>query len=77
MHKWIKVVDLNGDNENQGLHHYPFMRSLDRYNRNRNSFDDLSRRIYVPNKTVHVNLNIFNMMTKINELKSLITYSLI
>ena len=52
-------TELNPDK----LHRYPFIFSIDRCNGSCNTFDDLSSRIYVPNKTKDVNLNIFNMIT--------------
>ena len=36
-----------------------------------NTLDDLSDRICVPNKTEDVNLSVFNMIIRINELKTL------
>ena len=36
-----------------------------------NAPDDLSIRIYVLNKTENVNLNVFDMITEINESKQL------
>ena len=41
--------------------------NLDRCNESCNTLDDLSSRISVPNVAEDVNLNIFNMMTIINE----------
>ena len=42
---------------------------LDRYNGIYNTLDDLSSKICVTNKTKNVNLNLFNMITGINESK--------
>ena len=53
------------------LHYYPLMASLARCNRSFNILDDLSSRICVLNKKEDVNLNVFNMITKINESKAL------
>ena len=47
------------------------MISLDRFNGNCNVFDILSSRIYVPNKTEDVNLDVFNMITGINKSKTI------
>ena len=49
----------------------PFMSSIDRCNGSFNTFDDASGRICVPNKTEDVNLNVFNMVTRINKPKLL------
>ena len=43
---------------------------LDRCSRSRNTLDDISDRICVSNKIKHLNLSVFNMITKINESKS-------
>ena len=47
------------------------MISLDRFNGSCNVFDILSSRIYVPNKTEDVNLDVFNMITGINKSKTI------
>ena len=46
------------------------MISLDRCNGSHSTLDDLSPRACVQNKSDYVNLNVFNMMTGKNELKS-------
>ena len=61
------LIGLNGNE----LHYYPFMVSLDRSNRGCSTFDDLPSRTCVPNKTEDVNLNVFNMIAKISESKTL------
>ena len=61
------LIDLNLDELNEGLHHYPFMASLDKCNGSCNTLDDPSCRICVPNKTKHVNLNVFNKITGTNK----------
>ena len=57
------VIDLNSDENNQGLHHYPFMVNLGRCNGSCNTLDDLLSRISYLNKTEYVKLNVFNMIT--------------
>ena len=47
------------------------MVSLDRCNGSCNPLDDLSSRICVLNKTVHVNLIVFNTIPRINEPKNI------
>ena len=42
---------------------------LDRCNGSNNTSDDLSGKIYVPNKTEKVNINVFSMIARIIELK--------
>ena len=60
------LIDLNPDECNQGLCYYSFMLNLDRCNRNCNTLNESSNRICVPNKAEDVNLNDFNLITKIN-----------
>ena len=43
------------DEHNEGLRYYPFMVNLDRCNGICNTFNDLSNRICVPNKTEDLN----------------------
>ena len=65
------LIDLNPDEYNQGLHYYPFMVNLDRFNENFNTHDGLASRICVPNKIKDVNLSACNMTTKIKKEKKL------
>ena len=58
----------------QELRYHPFAVSLDRCRGGFNIFNDLSNRLCVPDKTEDVNMNIFNMITGINELKTLIKH---
>ena len=66
-----KIFTLIGLNLTE-LHFYPFIVSLDIRNGSRNTPDDLSSRICIPNKTQDVSLNVFNMITRINDSKALI-----
>ena len=61
------LINLNANKRNQRLRYYPFVVSLNRCDGSCNTFDDLSIRISVPNKTEDVNLNVFNMVAAINE----------
>ena len=61
------LIDLNSNE----LHYYPFMVSLESCNESCNTIDDLSSRINVPNKTEGLNLNVFNMIKRINESETL------
>ena len=47
------------------------MISLDKFNGICNATDDLSTKIYVPSETKDTNVKMFNMITKINEAKTL------
>ena len=53
---------------NQGLFN---MVNLHRHDESCNTLHNLASRICLPNKTEDVNLNTFNMITKINESKTL------
>ena len=55
----------------QGLYYYPFPVNLDRCIGNCNTLNDLSNRICVLSKTEDVNVSVFNMITGINESKTL------
>ena len=50
----------------QGLRCYPFAISLERHVTRGSTFNDLSNRVYVPNKRENLNLHDFDMVTVIN-----------
>ena len=52
------------------LNFYPFMISIDKYKGSCNTVLDLSANVCVPSKTKEVNVNVFNIITKINEAKT-------
>ena len=51
--------------------HYPLVAKLDRCFKSCNTLNDLSNKVCVPNKTEDSNLSMFNMITGINESKTL------
>ena len=53
------------------LHYYPLEVNLDRCIGSYNTRNDLSNKLCVPNKTKDLNLNLFNMITRINKSKTL------
>ena len=53
------------------FHYYLFAVKLNRCFRSYNTLNDLSIKVYVPNKTKELNLSVFNMVTGINEMKIL------
>ena len=61
------LIDLS-PNE---LHYYLFMVSLDRCDGSCNTLDYPFDRLCVPNKAEDVNLNVFKMITRMNEAKEL------
>ena len=50
------------------------MVSLDKCNGSCNAIDDLSTKICVPSETKDVNVKVFRMITRINEVKSLVKH---
>ena len=56
---------------NKEFHYHPFVVKLDRYVISCNTLNDLSNKVYVPNKTEDLNVSVFNMFTGINERKTL------
>ena len=67
------LINLHPNEYTQGLRYYPFVVNLDRcVNRDRgNTLNELSNKVCVPNKTEDLNLSVFNMITEINESKTL------
>ena len=54
------------------INFYSFMISLGRCNGKCNTVDDSSAKISAPNKTIVVNVKLFNMITRIKESKALL-----
>ena len=65
------LISLNPSEYSQELHYYPFAVKLYRCVGNCNTLNDLYNKVCVPNKTEHLNLSMFNMITGINESKTL------
>ena len=65
------LINLNLNEYSQELHHYLFAVNLDRCVGSCNTLDYLSNRVCVPNKTEHLNLRVFNIITGINKSKTL------
>ena len=64
-------INLHPNEYSQELHYYPFAVKLDRYVGSCNTLDDLSNKVCVPNKTKDLNLNMFNIVTEIDDSKTL------
>ena len=64
-------INLHPNEYSQEFHYYPFIVELDKYVGSCNTFNDLSNKVYVPNKTEDLNLSAFSMITGINESKTL------
>ena len=48
---------------------------LDKRNESRNVFDDLSTKICFPSKTNGIDVEVFNMITRINKVKTLMKHT--
>ena len=55
------------------LHYYPFIPN--KCSGSCNSVEDLSTKIYVLSKTKDINVNVFNMITSINEAKTMMKHA--
>ena len=65
------LINLHPNEYNQEFHYYPFAVKLDRCVGSCNTLNNLSNKVCVPNKTEDLNLSVFNMITGINESKTL------
>ena len=65
------LINLYPNEYSQEFRYYPFAAKLDRCIGNCNTLNDLSNKLCVQNKTEDLNLNMFNMITGINESKTL------
>ena len=67
----LAIVNLHPNEYTHGLHYYPFSVNLGRWAGNCNTLNGLSKKLCVPNKGKDLNISLFNMITGINELKTL------
>ena len=65
------LINLHPNEYSQEFHYYPFAVKLDRCVGSCNALNDLSNKVCVPNRTEDLNLSVFNMITEINESKTL------
>ena len=65
------LINLHPNEYSQEFHYYPLAVTLDRCVGSCNTLNDLSNRVCVPNKIEDLNINVFNMITGINVLKTL------
>ena len=73
-HKWeiqTTLINLQPNKYSQELHYYTFAVKLDRCVESCNTFNHLSNKVCVPNKTEDLNIHVFNMITRVNESKIL------
>ena len=64
-------INLHSNEYSQQFHYYPFTIELDKWVGSCDALNELSDKVCVPNKTENSNLNVFNMITGINEPKTL------
>ena len=65
------LINFHPNEYSQEFHYYPFAVKLERCVGSCNTLNDLSNKVCVPNKTEDLNLSLFNMITGINESKTL------
>ena len=65
------LFNLHLNQYSQEFHYYPFAVRLDRCVGSRNTLNDLSNNVCIPNKTEDLNLSMFNMIIGANESKVL------
>ena len=65
------LINLHPNEYSQDFHYYSFAIKLDRCVGSCNTFNDLSNKVCVPKKIEDLNLSVFNMITGINESKTL------
>ena len=65
------LISVHPNEDTQGLCYYHFLVNLDRRVRSSDTLNDLSNRVCIPNKTEDLSLHVFNMITGINESKTL------
>ena len=65
------LINSHPNQYSQEFHYYSFAVKLDRCVGSCNTLNDLSNKASIPNKTEDLNLSVFNMITGINESKTL------
>ena len=65
------LINLHPNEYSHEFHYYPFVVKLGRCVGSCNTLNDLPNKVCVPNKTEDLNLSVFNIITGINESKTL------
>ena len=65
------LINLHPNEYSQEFHYYPFAIKIYRCVGSCNTLNDLSNKVCVPNRTEHLNLSIFDMITGENKSKTL------
>ena len=61
------LFNIHRNEYSQDLQYYPFAVKLDRCVRSCNTLNNLSNKVFVPNKTEDLNLSVFSLIIGINE----------
>ena len=69
------LINLLPNKYTQELHYYSFVVKLDRCIGSCNTLYDLSSKVCFPNRTEDLNISVFNMITGINEWKTLTNHT--
>ena len=67
----LTLINLHPSKYSQGLRYYKFVVNLDRCVGSCNTLNTLSNRVLIPEKTEDLNASVFNIITEINEPKTL------
>ena len=65
------LINLHPNEYSQESHYYPFAVNLDRCVGSCNILNHLFNKVCVPNNTEDLNLSVFNLISEINESKTL------
>ena len=65
------LINLHPNEYSQELHYHPLAVKLDRCVGSCNTLNDSSIKVCAPNKTKYLNISVLNMITGINESKTL------
>ena len=65
------LINLHPNEYSKEFHYYSFAVKLDRCVGRRNTLNEVSNKVYGPNKTEDLNLSMFSMITGINESETL------
>ena len=69
------LINLHPNEYSQEFYYYAFVVKLDRYVPSCNILNNLSNNVHIPNKTECLHLSMFNLITGINESKTLTMYT--
>ena len=65
------LINFHPNEYSKKFHYYPFAVKLDRCVGSCNTLNDLSNKVCIPNKTEDLNLSVFNIITFMNESRTL------